>query len=236
LTCVEYNADVQTASAAALTGPSSHPGRAIHVRYPGGAAKPGFPAVPGGAEPGGFGGGATVAAAPSFAQLEAFQHAGKQCYRDPETGTTPRRDVRPAYDDKRGQTDAPAPACDQLIRNLGFVNDIVPRRKVTLTTEVPTSSRNHLDLHAGLVYLLVDDRRLGPRLELAPFRTTPGRGSRTVISGPGAGTGRGSAARSGPNPADRLFEALDAALKEHRVGGWSRGWLGGWGGGEPCQG
>lgn len=63
----------------------------------------------------------------------------------------------------------------------------------------------------GLVYVLVDDRRLGPRLELARLRTAPGRGARDVLGGAG-GAGR-------PNPAERLFDALDAVLKENRVGG-----------------
>ncbi|GIL68702.1 hypothetical protein Vafri_21956 [Volvox africanus] len=74
------------------------------------------------------------------------------------------------------------------------------------------------DPDTGLVYSLVDDRRLGPRLELATFRTAPGRsiGGRppTVVSGPPGRAARGSGPTS---PADRLFEALDAALKEHRV-------------------
>lgn len=59
--------------------------------------------------------------------------------------------------------------------------------------------------------MLVDDRRLGPRLELARLRTAPGRGARDVLGGAG-GAGR-------PNPAERLFDALDAVLKENRVGG-----------------
>ncbi|GIL82053.1 hypothetical protein Vretifemale_10957 [Volvox reticuliferus] len=74
------------------------------------------------------------------------------------------------------------------------------------------------DPDTGLVYSLVDDRRLGPRLELVAFRTSPGRSSGgrppAVISGPPGRAARGSGNTS---PADRLFEALDAALKEHRV-------------------
>ncbi|KAG2493237.1 hypothetical protein HYH03_008653 [Edaphochlamys debaryana] len=59
----------------------------------------------------------------------------------------------------------------------------------------------------GLVYQLVDDRRSGPRMELAPFRTAPGRGGAVL-----GGAGRGQ-----PNAAERLFNALDAALKEQKV-------------------
>ncbi|GLC39247.1 hypothetical protein PLESTB_001651900 [Pleodorina starrii] len=87
-----------------------------------------------------------------------------------------------------------------------------------------SGSTYYRDPDTGLVYVLVDDRRLGPRLELAPFRTAPGRvygssGRPTVLSGPGAAAaaaGRGSGSGA-VNPADRLFEALDAALKEYRV-------------------
>ncbi|KAG2427358.1 hypothetical protein HXX76_012552 [Chlamydomonas incerta] len=60
------------------------------------------------------------------------------------------------------------------------------------------------DPETGLVYSMVEGRA-GPHLMLANIRTSPGR-SGTVLGG-----GRGG------NAAERLFVALDAALKENRV-------------------
>ncbi|PNH07904.1 hypothetical protein TSOC_005602 [Tetrabaena socialis] len=121
--------------------------RAIPVRYPGGTLRPGFAAAPPGA--GSLAARSSVGPPAATTQLEAFTHAGKTYYRDPNTG------------------------------------------------------------HA---YTLVDDRRSEPRMEPAAFRTAPGRGPATILGG-----GPGAGGRGGPGPVERLFGALDAALKEQRV-------------------